>query len=50
MRDWLYVEDHAKALCIVAKEARLGETYNIGGNNQMQNIELVKSICELLRT
>ena len=48
VRDWLYVEDHAKALCIAAKEAKIGETYNIGGNHQMQNIEVVDSICELM--
>ena len=48
VRDWLYVEDHAKALCMAAKDAKIGETYNIGGNNQMQNIEVVNSICELM--
>ena len=48
VRDWLYVEDHAKALCIAAKGAKIGKTYNIGGNNQIQNIEVVNSICELM--
>ena len=48
VRDWLYVEDHAKALCVAAKGAKIGETYNIGGNNQMKNIEVVNSICELM--
>ena len=48
IRDWLYVEDHARALCLVAAEAKVGETYNIGGYNEMQNIEVVNSICELM--
>ncbi len=48
IRDWLHVEDHARALCMTFNEAKIGETYNIGGNNQMQNIEVVNSICELL--
>lgn len=48
VRDWLYVEDHARALYQVATEGLVGETYNIGGHNEKQNIEVVHSICELL--
>ncbi|WP_201555155.1 dTDP-glucose 4,6-dehydratase [Psychrobacter sp. 72-O-c] len=48
IRDWLYVEDHARALYKVATEGRVGETYNIGGHNEKQNIEVVKTICKIL--
>ncbi len=48
VRDWLYVEDHACALYKVVTEGEIGETYNIGGHNEKQNIEVVKSICALL--
>jgi dTDP-glucose 4,6-dehydratase len=48
IRDWLYVEDHAQALVLVALEAKIGETYNVGGNNQMRNIQVVELICDLL--
>ena len=48
IRDWLYVEDHARALYKVATEGKVGETYNIGGHNEKQNIEVVQTICELL--
>lgn len=48
IRDWLYVEDHARALYKVVTEAKVGETYNIGGHNEQKNIDVVKSICELL--
>jgi dTDP-glucose 4,6-dehydratase len=48
IRDWLYVEDHARALYKVATEGKNGETYNIGGHNEKQNIEVVKAICEIL--
>ena len=48
IRDWLYVEDHAKALLKVACDGQNGETYNIGGNNEKTNIEVVESICDLL--
>ena len=47
-RDWLHVEDHARALVKVALNARDGETYNIGGHNEVKNIDLVKMICGLL--
>jgi dTDP-glucose 4,6-dehydratase len=48
VRDWLYVEDHARALYKVATVGKVGETYNIGGHNEKQNIEVVETICELL--
>ncbi len=48
IRDWLYVEDHARALVLVATTGEIGETYNIGGHNEKQNIDVVKTICELL--
>lgn len=48
VRDWLYVEDHAKALFKVASDGQIGETYNIGGYNEKKNIEVVSIICELL--
>lgn len=48
IRDWLYVEDHARALYKVATEGEVGETYNIGGHNEKANIEVVKMICSLL--
>ncbi|NRB42466.1 MAG: dTDP-glucose 4,6-dehydratase, partial [Pseudomonadales bacterium] len=48
IRDWLYVEDHARALYKVATEGADGETYNIGGHNEKQNIEVVKTICAIL--
>jgi dTDP-glucose 4,6-dehydratase len=48
IRDWLYVEDHARALLHVALTGEIGETYNIGGHNELQNIEVVKIICRIL--
>lgn len=48
IRDWLYVEDHARALYKVVTEGVVGETYNIGGHNEKQNIEVVKIICSIL--
>jgi dTDP-glucose 4,6-dehydratase len=48
IRDWLYVEDHAKALIKVVNEGKIGEKYNIGGHNEKTNIEVVENICELL--
>lgn len=48
IRDWLYVEDHARALYKVVTEGVIGETYNIGGHNEKQNIEVVHTICDLL--
>lgn len=48
IRDWIYVDDHVKALLKVATYGKVGESYNIGGNNQLQNIEVVKMICSIL--
>ncbi|MEM7424443.1 MAG: dTDP-glucose 4,6-dehydratase, partial [Pseudomonadota bacterium] len=48
VRDWLYVEDHAVALLEVLRRGGLGETYKIGGNNEAQNIEIVRTICAIL--
>ena len=48
IRDWLYVEDHARALYKVVTEGEIGETYNIGGHNEKRNIDVVHTICELL--
>lgn len=48
IRDWLFVEDHARALVQVATKGEIGETYNIGGHNEKQNIEVVKTLCALL--
>ncbi|MES2675589.1 MAG: dTDP-glucose 4,6-dehydratase [Pseudomonadota bacterium] len=48
IRDWLYVEDHARALYKVVTEGKVGETYNIGGHNEKQNIQVVETICALL--
>ena len=50
IRDWLYVEDHARALYKVVTEGTVGETYNIGGHNEKQNLEVVQTICEILDT
>ncbi len=48
VRDWLYVEDHARALYAVLTRGRVGETYNIGGHNEQRNIDVVRQICALL--
>lgn len=48
IRDWLFVEDHARALYKVVTDGVVGETYNIGGHNEKQNIEVVKTICKIL--
>lgn len=48
IRDWLYVEDHADALVLVATTGEVGETYNIGGHNEKQNLEVVHGICTIL--
>ncbi|WP_447045829.1 dTDP-glucose 4,6-dehydratase [Vreelandella sp. H-I2] len=49
IRDWLFVEDHARALYTVVSEGEIGETYNIGGHNEKQNIDVVHTICDLLQ-
>lgn len=48
VRDWLYVEDHARALVCVVTQAKVGETYNIGGHNQKRNVDVVQEVCALL--
>lgn len=48
VRDWLYVEDHARALDIIVDRGRIGETYNVGGRNERRNIDVVRRICEVL--
>ena len=48
IRDWLYVEDHAEALIKVLINGKIGETYNIGGNNEKTNLEVIENICSLL--
>lgn len=48
IRDWLYVEDHAEALIRVISNGRVGETYNIGGNSEKTNLEVVNTICQIL--
>ncbi|MBO9186470.1 dTDP-glucose 4,6-dehydratase [Rhizobium sp. L80/93] len=48
IRDWLYVEDHARALDLIAGHGRLGEKYNVGGRNERRNIDVVTRVCELM--
>jgi len=48
VRDWLYVEDHARALDLIAERGRVGETYNVGGRNERRNIDVVRKICTVL--
>lgn len=48
VRDWLYVEDHCKAIDLIIHKGRIGEVYNIGGHNEMRNIDIVKLICKEL--
>ncbi|MES5487432.1 dTDP-glucose 4,6-dehydratase [Bradyrhizobium sp. INPA03-11B] len=48
VRDWLFVEDHAKALTLVLERGEIGETYNVGGRNERTNLHVVESICDLL--
>lgn len=48
IRDWLFVEDHAKAIDLIYHQGENGETYNIGGNNEWKNIDLVKKLCEIM--
>ena len=50
IRDWLYVDDHAEALLLVALQGEIGKTYNIGGHNEIQNIDVVKCVCNILDT
>ena len=48
VRDWVYVGDHCEAVCAVLAGGRVGETYNIGGNNQKPNLDVVETICSLM--
>lgn len=48
IRDWLYVDDHADALLTILEKGALGETYNVGGNNERRNIDLVKTVCAVM--
>ncbi|MDP4267309.1 MAG: dTDP-glucose 4,6-dehydratase [Bacteroidota bacterium] len=48
VRDWLYVEDHASAIDIIFHKGRIGETYNIGGNNEWMNIDIVRTLCKIM--
>jgi dTDP-glucose 4,6-dehydratase len=48
IRDWLYVEDHARALDLIAAQGQVGETYNVGGRNERRNIDVVRRICDVL--
>lgn len=48
IRDWLFVEDHAKALFIIMTTGRLGEKYNVGGRNERTNLHVVETICDIL--
>lgn len=48
IRDWLYVEDHCKAIDLIAHKGKIGEVYNVGGHNEMANIDIVKLICQKL--
>jgi dTDP-glucose 4,6-dehydratase len=48
IRDWLYVEDHARALHLICSKGRLGETYNVGGRNERKNIDVVRRICAIM--
>ena len=49
IRDWLYVEDHCKAIDLIINKGRIGEVYNVGGNNEIKNIDIVKVICKKLK-
>ena len=48
VRDWLYVEDHASAIDVIYHKGELGETYNIGGNNEWTNIDLIRLLCQIM--
>ena len=48
IRDWLYVEDHCRGIDLILKKGRLGETYNIGGNCEKTNLEVVETVCAIL--
>ncbi|NCC72653.1 MAG: dTDP-glucose 4,6-dehydratase [Sphingobacteriia bacterium] len=48
IRDWLYVEDHAAAIDLIYHKGKIGETYNIGGNNEWKNIDLIRTLCKIM--
>ena len=48
IRDWLYVDDHCDAIDTIIEKGKIGETYNVGGNNEIKNIDIVKTICDIL--
>src|SRR5262249_41081971 len=48
VRDWLYITDHCRAICTVLARGRIGETYNIGGQNEIKNLDVVNTICGVL--
>ena len=48
IRDWLYVEDHARALHLICSKGRLGETYNVGGRNEYSNLEVIRRVCDIM--
>ena len=48
VRDWLYVDDHCRAIDLVVRQGRIGEVYNVGGHNEMRNIDIVRLICSIL--
>ncbi|MFW6327797.1 MAG: dTDP-glucose 4,6-dehydratase, partial [Bacteroidota bacterium] len=48
VRDWLYVEDHARAIDLIYHEGQIGETYNIGGNNEWKNIDIIRLLCKIM--
>ncbi|MBP8782260.1 MAG: GDP-mannose 4,6-dehydratase, partial [Paludibacteraceae bacterium] len=50
IRDWLWVNDHARAIDVIFHTAKIGETYNIGGHNEWTNIDLIKKLCEIMDT
>lgn len=50
IRDWLFVEDHAKAIDLIFHKGKTGETYNIGGNNEWKNIDLIRKLCDIMDT
>ncbi len=48
MRDWLWVEDHARAIDVIFHQAKAGDTYNIGGHNEWKNIDLIRLLCHIM--
>jgi dTDP-glucose 4,6-dehydratase len=48
VRDWLFVEDHARAIDVIFHKGKIGNTYNVGGNNEWQNIDVIKLLCSIM--